>query len=60
MAVFSREEEMRASFSLLFGIMIFIITIFIGWNGSPAWIGLLVIAFAFCIPFIRILIEQEM
>jgi hypothetical protein len=59
MTVFSREQEVRATFSLLVTIFIIFIAIGIGWAGSPVWVGLLVIAFAFAIPFIRILIEQE-
>jgi len=60
MTIFSREEEVRSSFSLIISIIFLIVAVFLGLFGNSTWIGLLIIAFAFAIPFLRIMIEQEM
>jgi len=59
MTIFSREEEVRASFSLIISIIFLIVAVFLGLGGNPVWIALLILSLAFAIPFIRIILEQE-
>ena len=59
MTQFTREEEVRATFSLIIAIILLITAIKFAFSGSLIWIGFLIIAFAFAIPFIRVMIEQE-
>jgi len=59
MTHFTKEEEVKATFSFIIFLFLGVISTINILLGSYSWVGLLIISFAFAIPFIRIIMEQE-
>ena len=59
MTVFTRKQETRAGICLVIAIILSFLGALLGVFRNPTFLGVLIIALAFIIPFIRILVEQE-